>query len=428
MTTTYLPDVAITTIRPHGANPRRNVGDVAELAASIAAHGLLEPLVVAPMNGSEYRLIAGHRRLAAAKHAGLTTVPALLREDLDTPPTQLEAMLVENTQRVDLTPAEEAAAYKQLVAFPGYTATKAAKATGRSVKTVKSRLAIAELPEATLAKVHAGTMTLGDAEVLVEFAGTDDYDALVRAAGTANFAFTVTRARENRHRTEALALVRAWCAEHGYEETTERTVWTPPVITSYNLPKNVTKVLDGLDSETGYILWSGRGAWSLLELTDETDEDDDTDDSEPDVTFAAAVATREAADAKKADRNTAREVRRQWLAGRVGSLIVKDAERADLLRILLLDYLEYGEVTEADEALSGIPPMGDRNTITDEQREWIAAANENRLWKALLVLTFGLATCGSEQWPHDHWQSIRVAQALGYEPSDVEVELLGGAT
>ena len=142
----------------------------------------------------------------------------------------------------------------------------------------------------------------------------------------------------------------------------------------------------------------------------------------------AAVATREAADAKKADRNTAREVRRQWLAGRVGSLIVKDAERADLLRILLLDYLEYGEVTEADEALSGIPPMGDRNTITDEQREWIAAANENRLWKALLVLTFGLATCGSEQWPHDHWQSIRVAQALGYEPSDVEVELLGGAT
>ena len=144
--------------------------------------------------------------------------------------------------------------------------------------------------------------------------------------------------------------------------------------------------------------------------------------------FAAAVATREAADAKKADRNTAREVRRQWLAGRVGSLIVKDAERADLLRILLLDYLEYGEVTEADEALSGIPPMGDRNTITDEQREWIAAANENRLWKALLVLTFGLATCGSEQWPHDHWQSIRVAQALGYEPSDVEVELLGGAT
>ncbi len=428
MTTTYLPDVAITTIRPHGANPRRNVGDVAELAASIAAHGLLEPLVVAPMNGSEYRLIAGHRRLAAAKHAGLTTVPALLREDLDTPPTQLEAMLVENTQRVDLTPAEEAAAYKQLVAFPGYTPTKAAKATGRSVKTVKSRLAIADLPTATLAKVHAGTMTLGDAEVLVEFAGTDDYDALVRSAGTANFAFTVTRARENRHRTEALALVRAWCAEHGYEESTERTVWTPPVITSYNLPKNVTKVLDGLDSETGYILWSGRGAWSLLELTDETDEDDDTDDSEPDVTFAAAVATREEADAKKADRNTAREVRRQWLAGRVGSLIVKDTERTDLLRILLLDYLEYGEVTEADEALSGIPPMGDRNTTTDEQREWIAAANENRLWKALIVLTFGLATCGSDWNESSHVTSIRVAQALGYEPSDVEVELLGGAT
>ena len=95
MTTTYLPDVPVETIRPHGATPRRAVGNVDDLAASIKAHGLLEPLVVAPINGSEYRLIAGHRRLAAAKQAGIRAVPALLREDLDTPPAQLEAMLVD---------------------------------------------------------------------------------------------------------------------------------------------------------------------------------------------------------------------------------------------------------------------------------------------------------------------------------------------
>ena len=428
MTTTYLPDVAITTIRPHGANPRRNVGDVAELAASIAAHGLLEPLVVAPMNGSEYRLIAGHRRLAAAKHAGLTTVPALLREDLDTPPTQLEAMLVENTQRVDLTPAEEAAAYKQLVAFPGYTATKAAKATGRSVKTVKSRLAIAELPEATLAKVHAGTMTLGDAEVLVEFAGTDDYDALVRAAGTANFAFTVTRAREQAKVRDALATVEQVCAERGWEITTDRPRNATSVMSSYNLPKNVAATLATLEGDHVLVKQYGT-SWSLVYpyMTDEeADEDESPRPSSP-GTAAHANAVLEANKAAwRADVETARQTRISWALGRCSSLLLKPDERLAVLRLLIAEMLDTYDVAEDSLTLAGHPhPSAD-----DEETNaaWAENLTENEAWRALVVLGWDLGKCGSERWPHDHRQSIRVAQALGYEPSDVEVELLGGAT
>ena len=73
MTTTYQPEIPVHQIREHGANPRRQVGDITDLTASIKAHGLLEPLVVAPLNGAEYRLIAGHRRLAALREASIDT-------------------------------------------------------------------------------------------------------------------------------------------------------------------------------------------------------------------------------------------------------------------------------------------------------------------------------------------------------------------
>lgn len=133
-------------VLPHGKNPRTNLEKIDELTESIKAQGVLEPLIVAPLNGTQYTIIAGHRRREAAKKAGLLNVPCWIREDLDTPDKQLAAMLVENTQRVDLTPIEEADAYAQLVAFPGWNQAKAAKATGRDAKTVKARIAIAKLP------------------------------------------------------------------------------------------------------------------------------------------------------------------------------------------------------------------------------------------------------------------------------------------
>lgn len=111
-------------IKEHPDNPRQVVTADEELVDSVRAVGVLEPLVVAPphsgiparsMHGATWVLIAGHRRLAAAKAAGLDTVPAIARTDLTSRAAQVEAMLVENLHRADLTPVEEGDAYQLLL-------------------------------------------------------------------------------------------------------------------------------------------------------------------------------------------------------------------------------------------------------------------------------------------------------------------------
>lgn len=174
---------------PHPNNPRRDAGDVTELAASIAAIGVLEPIVVAPAPGSVgvYRIIAGHRRVKAAVQAGEDQVPALVRRDLDSDQAQLEAMLVENLQRVDLSPMEEADAYEQLRLEFGLKPAQIAKSTGRSKATVDSRLALRKLPEALQDQVHTHQVSLAEAAVMVEFAGDADVLAtLLRYVGNPN--------------------------------------------------------------------------------------------------------------------------------------------------------------------------------------------------------------------------------------------------
>lgn len=131
--------VEVRLIDPHPDNPRRDVGDVTELADSIRAQGLLQPLLLMPA-GDRYLVVAGHRRLAAARRLGLESLPAVVRRGLERPDA-IAAMLTENLQRADLNPVEEARAYRVLV-DAGWTQTDVARATGRSVATVSHRLAL----------------------------------------------------------------------------------------------------------------------------------------------------------------------------------------------------------------------------------------------------------------------------------------------
>lgn len=169
----------------HPKNVRRDVGNVVELANSITEQGILQPLVVAPYlvdkpygEVTKYVIIAGHRRHAAAKLANVDSLPCVLREDLDTEPKQLVAMLVENTQRTDLTVTEEADAYQALLEFPGYNIKSVAKATGRSQSLVRSRVALTKLSDDAKGKIEDRTLNIEQALVLVDF--TDDQAATQR--------------------------------------------------------------------------------------------------------------------------------------------------------------------------------------------------------------------------------------------------------
>ena len=172
-------------IDPHPDNPRKNIGDVTDLAASIKANGLLSPLSVVP-NGERYRVIAGHRRLAACKQAGIRAVPCFVLQ-LD-PLQQLEAMITENCQREQLTVLEEADAIQGMLDL-GATTAAVAHRLGRSADYVRDRAKAASI-KADVRKTRDdfGQLTIGQLVAIARYDGQPDRQKkLAQAAGTSNF-------------------------------------------------------------------------------------------------------------------------------------------------------------------------------------------------------------------------------------------------
>lgn len=172
-------------IDPHPDNPRKNIGDVTDLAASIKANGLLTPLSVVP-NGSRYRVIAGHRRLAACKQAGTGAVPCFVL-DLD-PLQQLEAMVTENCQREQLTVLEEADAIQGMLDL-GATTASVAHRLGRSSDYVRDRAKAASIDnEVRRTRDDFSQLTIGQLVAIARYDGQPDRQKkLAQAAGTSNF-------------------------------------------------------------------------------------------------------------------------------------------------------------------------------------------------------------------------------------------------
>ena len=163
-------EVDIDLIAPNPQQPRTifEPEALSELAASIREHGIIQPLVVS-RNGSSYQLIAGERRLLAARQAGLKRIPVVIREA--SPQALLELALVENLQRQDLGPLEEAAAFRRLVDEFAMTQEAVATRVGRSRSAVANSLRLLTLPDDIQASLARGEITAGHARALL---GIDD--------------------------------------------------------------------------------------------------------------------------------------------------------------------------------------------------------------------------------------------------------------
>lgn len=170
---TGVREVPVGAIVPNPLQPRQKQDPVAlqELADSIREHGLIQPLIVtaAPTDqqaaGVQYQLIAGERRWAAAQLTGLTTVPVIVKEA--TPQQMLELALVENIQRADLNPLEEASAYRQLIDEFGLTQEAVAARVGKSRVTVANVVRLLRLPDEVKAALLEGQITEGHARALL---------------------------------------------------------------------------------------------------------------------------------------------------------------------------------------------------------------------------------------------------------------------
>lgn len=160
-------EIPLSAIAPNPRQPRGvfDEDELEGLATSIRDLGLLQPLVVRRVSEDRFELIAGERRLRASRIAGLTTVPAIIRDTDDT--DLLKEALVENIHRVQLNPLEEAAAYQQLLEDFGVTQEELARSLGKSRPTVTNGLRLLTLPPAVQRKVAAGVLSAGHAKAVL---------------------------------------------------------------------------------------------------------------------------------------------------------------------------------------------------------------------------------------------------------------------
>lgn len=171
--TSGIVEVALDLIDAHPQNPRRDLGDLEELTESIRAQGVLQNVTLVPNPEAEGRFWAllGHRRIAAARRAGIASLPAGIRTDLE-PAEQIALMLVENLQRTDLTPIEEGRSYQGLLDL-GLTQVQIAEKTGRHRSTVGNRVKLASLDERADAAMREHKVTLEQAVELAELQEAD---------------------------------------------------------------------------------------------------------------------------------------------------------------------------------------------------------------------------------------------------------------
>jgi ParB/RepB/Spo0J family partition protein len=373
-------DIPIDKLVAHPRNVRGDVGDLTELAASIKAMGILQPLTVAPnmdggyepagpdstiMRPSTYIVIAGHRRQEAARKAGLATVPCLIRSDLVKQAAQIEAMLVENLQRTDLTVMEEADAYAQLELL-GVKDAAIAKATGRAARTVKERRALAGLPTPRREAVEAGKLTV-DAGVKIarlRAQWVDDAEILV-----------------------AIDEASSWAFSDG----------------SYGIDRTIERILDRRKPQP--------------EPEDDDGFDYDGQRAEREAAHEQARLDREA---RTAAVTAATERMYDWLSGR---LAVQAQTVVDGLLDWALEDILDNYSTDPALPMLGIEPCGEDEDVDDANLRIAAALKALPHQDKVIALALGVSGAATRQpyWFDEHARSMA---AIGYPLTDDDKALM----
>ena len=219
-------ELPISQLIPHPDNPRKDLGDLEELSESIRTNGIRQNLTVVaaervegvtiPEDGEpHYVVVIGHRRLAAAKLAGLSTVPCAV-EIMDRK-EQLSTMLLENMQRSDLTVYEQAMGFEQL-RLVGCSVEEISEKSGFSQSTVRRRLKIAELDQATLKEVSGRQLSMADFDRLAKIEDLDLRNNALQAIGTNNFEYCLNKAKNEDVARKRLPEVLEWLKSHDAKE------------------------------------------------------------------------------------------------------------------------------------------------------------------------------------------------------------------
>jgi ParB family chromosome partitioning protein len=199
-----LKHLPIDSLKPNSANPRKafTEPDLADLAQSIRSKGLLQPLIVRPARDGSYEIVAGERRWRAAQLAQIHEVPVVIRQ-IDDKET-LEIALIENIQRADLNPLEEALAYKQLIDSYDYTQQQLAEGLGKSRSHIANTMRLLTLPDRVRKHIEEGRLTAGHARALVATDNPESVAEKIIALGmSVRQAEDLVRSNSNRPKSAA---------------------------------------------------------------------------------------------------------------------------------------------------------------------------------------------------------------------------------
>lgn len=429
--------VPLDTIRPHPKNPRRDLGDLAELTKSIKAQGIRQNLLLVPhctgcpdvdqksvrltdqgwvcavhKRPAEMRLVIGHRRKAAAELAGLDQVPAVIDPGLSEA-EQIELMLLENLQRKEISPVEEAEGYQELLDLDVPVAV-IAKKTGRAPKTIRDRLKLLDLPEAARERVHTGQGSLLDAAKLEEFADDPKVQAdLAESIGTANFTQQLTSAREKRKReAEQQPIVNALLAK-GLTEVSDARA-TGSWISACSEVETAEQLM--LPERSVFIRSNWRAAVEVYgppraPLTNEEREAEVAARDESEAAWQAERARREA-DAAEAEECW--KVRDAWIRERITGRFTHQ-QRAMIAERAAFYTLIGGGVSYTLGSWLGIDGYVPDSKIAKVAAKWA----EDVDWAACLLVFLHLAS--GHSWERPSLPALyAVLEQLGYQVSDVE--------
>jgi ParB family chromosome partitioning protein len=201
--------VAIEEIHPAVEQPRKAFDDARldELAESIRAQGIIQPVLLRRRAAGGYELVAGERRWRAAQRAGLREVPAVVRDIA--PPRAFEMAMVENLQREDLNPIEEASGYQRLIEDFGYTQEALSARVGKDRSTIANALRLLRLPEGVRDLVTAGRLSMGHARALLGLEAPDVMERLARRVVARELSVRQVEALVRREREGSVAAPRA---------------------------------------------------------------------------------------------------------------------------------------------------------------------------------------------------------------------------
>lgn len=463
----YLP---VDRLYPHPDNPRKDLGDLTELADSIKANGILQNLTVVPghraaleeyvkMANAEgmtkevakqlykddpsvgdvsdgYTVIIGHRRLAAAKLAGVAEVPCVIAE-LDQK-QQIHTMLTENMQRNDLTVYEQAFGFQMMLDLGG-TVESVAKDSGFSQKTVRRRLKMAELDPKKLKEVSTRQIALSDFDTLAQIEDIKERNKVLDSIGTAEFNRAVNRALEKQNAKKNMPTVKKWLKGVNAKEIPQSDTWSNKYDTYPGCPHyiSIDKLGEGNnilpENHPAPVFYFISEGW--LRLYKKHEKAKPQKKSEQEIAREKAIGA--AWDALESAANTAYSLRKQF----VEKLTVTGKNRVAILTGALtgalLEAICYnGPSRDTASKILGIEDA----TYSDRYARFAAAVGQlsDKDIPALVYAVFGDSvkeTCSGTtyhgQFP-EYSPNIKLSLlynwlgSLGYEMSAEEISLLNG--